>query len=102
MLTKEFEFTWTPSCEEPFLDLKSLLTKTLVLRGPDWSLPFHIHTDAFYYAIGAVLGQKANNLENVIYYISKSLHGQELNYTVTEKELMIVVYSLNKFHHYRT
>ena len=35
-----------------------------------------------------------------IYYISKSLHGPELNYTITKKELLVVVYALNKFRHY--
>lgn len=70
--------------------------------GSDWTLPFQIYIDASDYSIGVVLGQKSQNLENVIYYISKSLHGLELNYTVTEKELLLVVYALNKFWHYVT
>lgn len=49
-----------------------------------------------------MLGKKPSNLENTIYYISKSLHGPELNYKVTEKELLAIVYALNKFHHYVT
>ena len=57
----------------------------LVLQGPYWNLPFHIYiyTYASDYAIGEVLGQQSHNLENTIYYISKSLHGPELNYTMT-------------------
>jgi hypothetical protein len=31
-----------------------------VLRGPNWSLPFHISTDALDTALGGVLGQKEN------------------------------------------
>ena len=37
-----------------------------------------------------------------IYFISKNLSKAELNYTVTEKELLAIVHSLNKFRHYIT
>ena len=102
LLTIETKFISTPKCNEAFLQLKNLLTTTLVLKGPDWSIPFHIHIDAYDYAVGAILGKKIANLENSIYYISKSFHGPELNYIVTEKELLVVVYALNKFRHYVT
>ena len=55
LLTKEAEFSWTPKCNEAFLQLKKLLTTALVLQGPDWNFPFHIYTDASNYAIGVVL-----------------------------------------------
>ncbi|XP_059073534.1 uncharacterized mitochondrial protein AtMg00860-like [Cryptomeria japonica] len=81
LLTKEAEFEWTVACEKSFSQLKETLTQALVLKRPDWSIPFHIHTDTSNFAIGAVLGQKQGVLENAIYYISKNLQGQELNYT---------------------
>ena len=90
LLTKEVEFSWTFECDEAFLKLKKLLTIAPVLQDPNWNLPFHIYTDASNYAIGAVLGQQSENIENTIYYISKSLHGPELNYTVVEKELLAI------------
>lgn len=79
LLTKDMEFNWTSSCNEAFLKLKHALTQALVLKGPNWSLLFHIHTDASDYAIGAVLGHKIDNLENVIYFISKNMQGPKLN-----------------------
>ena len=102
LLTKEVQFIWTPKCNEAFLQLKKLLTIVPILKGPDWSIPFHIHTNASDYVVGAILGQKPTNLENAIYYISRTLHGPELNYTVIEKELLTIVYALNKFRHYVT
>ena len=36
------------------------------------------------------------------YFISKNLTPAELNYTVTEKEMLAVVHAVNKFHHYIT
>ncbi|XP_057826901.1 uncharacterized protein LOC131038479 [Cryptomeria japonica] len=81
LLTQNVEFEWTPTCEEAFSKLKGALTQALVLKGPNWSLSFHIHTDASDFSIGAVLGQKQGVLENAIYYINKNLQGHELNYT---------------------
>ena len=74
----------------------------LILRGLDWSLPFHKSTDASDTAIGGVLDQKDRQGPYVIYFISKNLTPVELNYTVTEKEFLVVVYSINKFRHYIT
>ena len=70
-----------------------------MLQGPNWTLPFHIHTDASDKFVGDVLGQDEDNKPYAIYFISKNLVGAELNYIVTEKELLAVVHSLNKFNH---
>ena len=85
LLTKEAKFSWTLECNEAFLQLKKLLTMAPILKGLNWSIPFHIHIDASDYVVGSILGQKPTNLENSIYYISEILHGLELNYIVTEK-----------------
>ena len=53
--------------------------------------------DAFDFAIGAILGQKINKEPHVIYYASKTLSDAQLNYTTTEKELLAVVFALEKF-----
>ena len=52
------------------------------------------------FAIGAVLGQKINKEPHVIYYASKTLSDAQLNYTTTEKELLAVVFALEKFRSY--
>ena len=65
-------------------------------------MPFHIYSDAFDTAIRVVLGQRDGQLPYAIYYISKKLSPAELNYTVTEKEFLAIVYSINKFRHYIT
>lgn len=73
-----------------------------ILRGPDRSLPFHISTNASNTIIGVVLWQHEDKKPYAIYFISKSLSLAELNYIVTEKEFLVVVYVTNKFHHYIT
>ena len=37
-----------------------------------------------------------------VYFISKNLTPAELNYTVTKKEMLVVVHAVNKFQHYIT
>jgi len=69
------------------------------LRGPIWKLPFHISRDASDTALGVVLGQK-DLIPYAIYYISKNFTPIELNYTVIEKEFLVVVHAINKFRHY--
>ena len=78
------------------------MSSTPVLGGPNWSLPFHIQTDAPDTALGGVLGHKENQYYYAIYFISKNLTPAELNYTVTEKEFLAVVHAINKFQHYIT
>eukprot|EP00253_Pinus_taeda_P022552 PITA_22552 len=78
------------------------LVSAPILRGPNWALPFHIHTDASNKAIGAALEQVEEKLPYAIYFVSKNLSKAEMNYTVTEKEFLAVLHSLNKFRHYIT
>ena len=102
LLMKNAEFKWTDGCQKAFNELKHQLSTTPILRGPDWALHFHISSDASDTAIGAVLGQEENNLPYAIYFISKNMTPAELNYTVTEKYFLAVIYAINKFRHYIT
>ena len=102
MLAKDIGFCWDQHYQVAFDTLKAELSSTPVLRGPNWSLPFHIHTDAFDTTLGGVLGQKENQSYCAIYFISKNLTLAKLNYTVTEKEFLAAVHAINKFRHYIT
>ena len=76
------------------------LSSAPIIRPPDWTLPFEIMCDASDYAIGAVLGQRIDKHVHVIYYASKTLNDAQMNYSTTEKELLAVVFSLDKFRSY--
>lgn len=82
--------------------VKEKMTISPILRGPNWALLFHINIDASHKVVGAVLGQVEENFPYAIYFISKNLSKAELNYTVIEKELLVVVHYLNKFRNYIT
>jgi hypothetical protein len=102
LLMKNAKFKWTNSCEEAFNTLKHQLSIAPILRGLDWTLPFHISSNTSDTAIGSFLGQEENHLPYAIYFISKNMTPAELNYTVTEKEFLAVIYAINKFRHYIT
>ncbi|KAL8135870.1 hypothetical protein AgCh_010472 [Apium graveolens] len=56
--------------------------------------------DASDYAVGAILGQWKDKKMHAIYYDSRTLNDAQLNYETTEKELLAVVFALEKFWSY--
>lgn len=102
LLAKDYEFKWSKNYQEALDILKGKVTTAPIRRGPNWALPFHIRVDASHKVIGPALGQVEEKMPYSIYFTNKNLSKAELNYTVTEKELLAVVHSLNKFRHYVT
>ena len=99
-LAKDVTFEWSQACETAFDKLKTMLVSPPIMRSPNWDLPFEIMCDASDNAIGAVLGQKEDKKEFVIYYASKTLDFAQSNYTTTEKEFLVLVFALEKFRSY--
>ena len=56
--------------------------------------------DASDFARGAVLGQRIDNKQYVIYYSSRTPNDAQMNYTTTKKEFLAVVFVLEKFRPY--
>jgi hypothetical protein len=102
LLSKDVEFSWNDQCQHAFETLKENIFVAPILRGPNWSLPFHISMDASDTTLGDVLGKKENQSYYAIYFVSKNLTPTELNYTITKKEFLAVVHAINKFRHYIT
>ena len=58
-------------------------------------------TDASKTGIGAVLGQKdKDGKEHAIHYASRALNSCERNYSTIERELLAIVYAVEKFRYY--
>nr|XP_027085074.1 uncharacterized protein LOC113707112 [Coffea arabica] len=100
LLQKDVSFEFDETCKGAFNKLKELLTTSPIIQPPDWNLPFEIMCDASDYAVGAVLGQRVGKAAHAIYYASRALNGAQLNYSTTEKELLAVVFALEKFRSY--
>ena len=100
LLCQDTPFEWSEACQSAFNKLKNMLISAPIMQSPDWSLPFEIMCDASDYAVGAVLGQRKEKKPYVIYYASKTLNDTQINYSTTEKELLAVVFALDKFRSY--
>ncbi|GJU31369.1 reverse transcriptase domain-containing protein [Tanacetum coccineum] len=64
------------------------------------NLPFELMCDVSDFAVGFVLGQKDGKNFHPIYFASKTLNLAQQKYTVTEKELMVVVFAIDKLRSY--
>lgn len=100
LLIKDVPFHFDEYCLIAFDRLKRALTSAPIISSPDWSLLFELMCDASDVAMGAVLKQRKDNKYHVIYYASQTLLDAQLNYTTTEKELLAVVFALEKFRSY--
>ncbi|CAN6711735.1 unnamed protein product [Malus baccata var. baccata] len=100
LLQKDVPFKFDEECELAFKQLKEKLTSAPIIIPPDWSLPFELMCDASDYALGAVLGKRKDKQPHAIYYASRTLNDAQLNYSITEKELLVVVFALDKFRSY--
>jgi hypothetical protein len=97
LLAKETLFVFYEDCKKAFGALKKILTSTPIIQPPSWGSPFEIMCDNSDYTVGAVLGLRIDKLPHIIYYASRSLNDAQLNYSTTEKELLAVIFALDKF-----
>ena len=98
---KGARFQWTDECQKAFQCLKDHLTSP-VLGHPDTCNMFVVYTDASSTGLGAILAQRSNSSyrEEIVAYGSCSLTRAEQNYSITERECLAVVWSLEKWRHY--
>ncbi|GJZ79665.1 reverse transcriptase domain-containing protein [Tanacetum coccineum] len=100
LLEKDTPFEFDDECRRAFGSLKEKLTCAPVIVSPNWNLPFELMCDASDFAIGAVLGQKDGKNFYPIHFASKTLNSAQQKYTITEKELIAVVFAFDKFRSY--
>jgi len=100
LLAKDVPFHLCDECLMAFNRLKEALTSAPILHPPIWGEPFELMCDASDYAVGIVIGQHVDRKPHVIYYASHTLNEAQLNYIVTEKEFLAVVFGFEKFRPY--
>ena len=59
----------------------------------DWSKEFELMCDASDYVVGAILGQRRDKTFHAIYYASKVLNDEHMNYVTTENEMLAIVFA---------
>jgi hypothetical protein len=98
LLTKKGQpFVWGDDQQNSFNQLKAALLAARLLAHPNYTLPMIIIPDACGFGIGAVLSQNVNGKEHPLAYVSRLLSSSEVNYSITEKECLALIWSLEKF-----
>jgi hypothetical protein len=97
LLAKDASFIFIKECLQSFHTLKKAVVSAPAIQPSNWHLPFEIICDASHYAIGAVLGHSKYKKHYAISYTSKTLTGPQLNYATTEKELLAMVFAIERF-----
>jgi hypothetical protein len=99
---KKGQFVFTEEARASVLKIKERITADPILKLPDFTKKFILYTDASNLSIGGALMQVHDEKEHPVYFISRKLNSAELNYTVTEKECLAVVWCVTQFRIYLT
>lgn len=87
-------FEWTEEAAISFEKLKKLLASAPMMRLPNGDVVFHVHIDVSGFAIGSILTQPGEHkMDYPIYFSRKQLNKAEHNYTTTEREGLVMIYS---------
>jgi hypothetical protein len=100
LLAKDTPFIFTEEGLQAVHPLKKALVSLPVIQPPNLHLPFEIMCNASDYVVGAVLGQSKDKKQYAISDASKTLTSPQLNYATTEKELLAIVFAIEKFRSY--
>ncbi|MBW0588788.1 hypothetical protein O181_128503, partial [Austropuccinia psidii MF-1] len=93
-LKKDSCFPLNEEALSQFHQLKEAFTTAPILSHFNPSLPTIVETDAFDYALGAVLSQVSDSGKYPIAFNSRKRIPAELNYEINEKELLGLVWAL--------
>ncbi|RDX69441.1 Retrovirus-related Pol polyprotein from transposon 17.6, partial [Mucuna pruriens] len=98
LLQKDVKFVFKKECIQAFEELKTRLTSTPILQEPNWELPFELMCDASNSALG--VQDRVGGPAHIIAYASQTMDQAQINYTTIEKELLAIVFTLDKFRSY--
>ena len=93
-------FFWGPEQDLAFNVLKSDLMKAPILAPPDLTKPWIVFSDASGLGLGSILTQHNSEGKLVtVDMVSRRFSKAEMNYTVNERELLAIVWSLKQWKH---
>ena len=88
---------WDDICIAAFAQIKSAIEQCPLLHFLKEDAPIYLNTDASDYGVGAHMFQIFCQEVYHIAFMSKSLTGAQLNWSVKEKECYTIVYALKRF-----
>ena len=100
LIRKEVKFNFNEECHRSFNKIKEFLTNEPILAHYRIDDQLILYTDASGYGLGAILTQIQDEKERTLQYASATLTKHQENYSVTEKEMLAIVWSVEKFRSY--
>ena len=91
---------WNYECSAALTKIKELVRDAPLLRHPVLDETFFVVCDASDIGVGAVLMQKHEEVLHPVEFWSKKFQKHELHWHVSEKELVSIVWSLEKWESY--
>ena len=86
----------TDESQKAFEDLKRYMAKSPLLAKPNAEKVLYLYLDVSDKAISAVLVKEEEKIQKPVYYVSKTLHGAELNYSSIEKFTLAMITASRK------
>ena len=96
LLKSDVEWQWDANADQIFNKVKDTISALPVLRLFDPTLPVLVSVDASPVGVGAVLLQGGQPIE----FASRTLTDTQKRYAQIEKELLAVLFGLQRFHQY--
>ena len=92
-LKKGVKLNWTDEMQSAFDKMRLLMAADCLAAYPDHNKRFDIYTDSSDYQMGGCIIQEGKPVA----YFSRKLNKAQRNYTVTEKEMLSIVATLEEF-----
>ena len=83
LFEKDAKFDFDEACKATSDEIKSRLVTTPIMVTPEWNKKFEIMCDVSDYAMGAVLGQRTEEIFKAISYARKTFNEAQDNYSTT-------------------
>ena len=100
LLHKWKGFEWTEECAVAFQQLKEYLSQPPIMSSPVMEEVFFAYLAVAFYAISFVLIWVDSGIQQLVYYVSKSLNETEVHYLPLEKAILAVMHAIRKLPHY--
>ncbi|TYK05704.1 uncharacterized protein E5676_scaffold98G001850 [Cucumis melo var. makuwa] len=101
LMRKDAVFDWDQSCQNAFDSIKKYLLNPPVLSAPAAGKPLILYIAAQETSLGALIAQENDKgKECALYYLTRTLTGAELNYSLIEKMCLALFFAIDKLRHY--
>ena len=100
LVKKATDFLWTEECEVALADLKTCLTRALVLSNLVPGEELFLYLAVLEHAVSVVVIREEKGEQMAVYFVNKTLAGIETRYLSLEKLTLALMMASKKLNHY--